>query len=130
MKILAYDPKKGKHVLVGNLVKTTLYRRVEAKHYMRILDGYGIQEPAFQDVIKKGTKFIVEIVEETKDKWKSSIGDWIKYGHVADYGHGKQRFLSLKYMQKIKEPETLFPVEVKPNISKLKEAMERNGVKL
>lgn len=130
MKILAYDPRKAKYVLVGRLVRGTLTRQVESKHYMRIVDGYGIQEHAFQEILNKKTKYIIQEVKETKDKWKSSVKDWIKHGHVADYGHGKQRFLSLKYMTKIKETEQLFPIEVNVDTNKLREAMERNGVKL
>lgn len=130
IKLITFDPRKNKRVLVGTLQGNTLIRKVEAKHYMRVVDGYGIQEPAFQEILKKKVKYIIEEVQETKDKWKSNVKDWVEHGHVADYGHGKQRFLSLKYMKRIKETPPLFPVEVNVNISKLKAAMERNGVKL
>lgn len=100
MRLTTWDPHKEKVVLVGNLVGTTLYRDVEAKHFMKILGGYGIQEVAFQTFIEKGGKYIVEKVIPTGDMWRATKEDWIRYGRVMDYGWGKQRFLSLKYMKK------------------------------
>lgn len=100
MDFLAFDPRKGKKVLVGELVGDTLFRDVEARHYMRVLDGYGIQEPAFQELVEKNIKYIVIKVKSTRDCYKANIDDWKIKGRVAEYGHGKQRFLSLKYMKR------------------------------
>lgn len=100
MKLLTWDTRKEKQVLVGNISGDTLFRNVFANHFMRLLNGYGIQEVAFQEAIEMGVKWIVEKVSPTGDMWRSSIKDWKLHGRVADYGHGKQRFLSMKFMSK------------------------------
>lgn len=67
---------------------------------MNILGGYGIQEVAFQEFLERGGEYIIEKVLPTNDMWKSSKKDWLEHGRVMDYGWGKQRFLSLKFMSK------------------------------
>jgi hypothetical protein len=104
MKLLCYDPKKNKQVLVGELIGNTLFRDVEPEHFMRIVQGYGIQEVAFQEILKKEVKFIILKETHTDKRWKADVETWKKKGKVADYGHGKQRFLSLSYMNDRKNP--------------------------
>lgn len=104
MKILTYDPKKGKKVLCGNLVGDTLFRDVEAKHFMQVLQGYGIQEVVFQEILSMGVKYIILKETHTDKRWKADTETWRLKSKVADYGHGKQRFLSLKYMHDRKNP--------------------------
>ena len=103
MKILCYDPKKEKTVLCGNTEGDTFIRIVEPKHFMNIVQGYGIQEIAFQEVLEKGIKNICLKVSTTKDNWEADIKTWLEHSKVMDFGHGKQRFLSLKYMSNKKE---------------------------
>lgn len=98
MKILDYDPKKRKMVLCGELSDGTFLRTVGSKHFMRVIGGYGIQEGAFQEILEKGCKKIVIYEAHTKNYWESDISNWLEHCHIADYGNGKQRFLSLKYM--------------------------------
>lgn len=105
MKLLTYDPAKGKTVLCGELVGDTLFRWVEPKHFMRVLQGYGIQEVAFQEMVKRGVKLIVLKETATEQKWEAHIDVWMNSSKIADYGHGKQRFLSLKFMKTHKLPE-------------------------
>jgi hypothetical protein len=97
-KLLTYDPKKGKNVLVGTITGTTLLREVTEKHFMRVVGGYGIQEPALQQARSLGVKTIIQIVKETNEKWIGTIDNWINNSKTMDFGHGKQVFLSLKYM--------------------------------
>lgn len=99
-KLLAFDPGKGKTVLCGDVIGDVFCRIVSTKHFMQIVDGYGIQESAFMQMIAKGVKKIDMFVKETKDHWLSGTQEWIDHGKVSDYGFGKQRFLSLKYMKK------------------------------
>lgn len=100
MKIYAYDPKKDKTILTGDLLDGCFYKPVTSANFMRIVDGYGIQESAFQEVCERGCKKIAITQEATRAIWYSTPDDWIEHGKVADYGSGKQRFLSLKYMTK------------------------------
>ena len=104
MKILTFDPKKNKQVLVGELMGNTLFRDVEPEHFMKVLQGYGIQEVAFQEVLKREVKFIILKETHTDKRWKADTEVWKNKGRVADYGHGKQRFLSLSYMNDRKNP--------------------------
>ena len=72
---------------------------------MRVLQGYGIQEVAFQEMMSKGVKKIVLKETHTNKNWEASVETWLENSKVADYGHGKQRFLSLKFMKDHKIPE-------------------------
>lgn len=98
-KILSFDSKKKKYILAGNLVGYTFFKNVEPKHFMRIVGGYGINEDVFQDILGKGCKDIIIKETVTKQNWKSDVRDWVEHCKIADYGSGKQRFLSLKYMK-------------------------------
>lgn len=107
MKLLTFDPAKNKKVLCGELIADTLFRDVEPKHFMQVVQGYGIQEVAFQEAMKRGVKKIVLKETHTGHQWESDIPDWILHGRVADYGHGKQRFLSTSYMHTHNTPKSL-----------------------
>jgi len=98
-KLLTWDPAKNKRVLVGNLIGDTLFRDVDPKHFMRIVNGYGIQEVAFQEIVLSGVKKIILKETKTEQQWEGDIYDWLYNSKIADYGHGKQRFLSLKFMR-------------------------------
>ncbi len=99
MKIYTKDPTKGHEVLVGEFDKAsnTLTIIKDPKvHYMRVVQGYGIQADVYIKCIPRD----LDIVIKTPDKtYRSNIKDWVEHGKTADYGHGPQRFLSLKYMQ-------------------------------
>ena len=98
MKIYSTDIKKTKTVLCGELVGDTFFRDVTPKHFMRIVGGYGISEDAFQKIIESGCKKVVIKDVVIQQLWESAIKDWIEHCNIADYGSGKQRFLSLKHM--------------------------------
>ncbi|MCK9370739.1 hypothetical protein M0R04_12590 [Candidatus Dojkabacteria bacterium] len=98
-KILSFDLRKNKYILAGNLIGNTFFKEVMPVHFMRIIGGYGISESAFQDILSKECKYIIIKESVTKQNWKSKMSDWIEHCHIADYGSGKQRFLSLKYMK-------------------------------
>lgn len=100
MKILTYDPKKKKEVLCGELIGDTLFRLVKPEHFMNVVQGYGIQEIAFQEIVHSGCKKIVLEEEGLNSGWSSEMVDWLNHSKVADYKHGKQRFLSTKYMHR------------------------------
>lgn len=99
MKLLAFDPAKKKQVLCGEIAGTSLFRWVKPEHFMRVLQGYGIQEVAFQKICEEELKMIILKEEHTGLNWEAPVEIWKLHGKVMDYGHGKQRFLSLKYMK-------------------------------
>lgn len=102
MKILTYDIRKKKTVLCGELEGETFRREVNSRHFMRVVGGYGIQEDAFQKLCEKRAKKILIHVENTSTTWESVIEDWKINSKTMDFGNGKQRFLSLKYMKEVK----------------------------
>lgn len=96
---LSFDPKKNKTVKVGLFIGNALFKEVQRQHLMRVLDGYGIQETAFNKLPDKKIEFIVLSEQwDGGNKLYSRVTDWEKLGRVMDYGNGKQRFLSRKYM--------------------------------
>lgn len=98
MELFIFDPAKKKQVLCGHIIDKTFTRVVKPEHYMNVVKGYGIQEVAFQEIKDRGVTTIVLLEEATGKKYTSSIEKWLEKGRVADYGHGKQRFISLKYI--------------------------------
>lgn len=105
IKLNVYDPKKRKLVLCGLTIGNALFREVSKKHFMRVVDGYGIQKEAFDVFREKGIERIILKEKESGLKWESSVADWRIFGRLADYGHGKQWFLSMKYMKQYTRPE-------------------------
>ena len=101
-KYLTYDPKKQKTVLIGYIENRTLYKYVVPRlHFMKKVDGYGIQYQAFLDLEKKVDKIL--IIEQPGNTWKATWSEWNKNGKAADFNSGKQQFLSMKYMHKVAE---------------------------
>jgi len=99
MKIYAYYPQEGKEMVVGDVIDTDFVKDVKSKNFMRVVQGYGIQEEGFAKIPKE-VKRIILLEKDTDKTYVSNFTDWILHGKVADYGHGKQRFLSIKYMEK------------------------------
>lgn len=96
------DPIKGK-VKVGSL-KTTpsglLFRKnvMRAKHYMRLVEGYGLQKEIF-DKFLRGKKGRIAIKEMDTGKFLiASVNTWEEHSKAGNYGDGKQIFLSERYM--------------------------------
>lgn len=85
---------------MGNKVGSTFFKTVESKHFMRVVGGYGFQYDAFACFKSEGIENIEILERHTGITWLSKPVDWFANGHIADYGRGKQIFLSLKYMHK------------------------------
>lgn len=105
-KVYCYDPKYKKPMTMGNKIGDTFFKTVEAKHFMRVVGGYGFQYDAFASFEKEGIKAIEILEHHTGNTWQSKPVDWFTHGKIADYGRGKQIFLSLKYMH-LKNKEKL-----------------------
>lgn len=109
MKIRVYttDPKDGQ-VLAGifDPEKNVLtLSRKRNRHLMRVIPGgaYAMQLDVYERALKR--KCLIRI-EEVKggggsNVYESKIEIWEANGRTGDYGRGKQRFLSLKYMTQI-----------------------------
>jgi len=97
MIIETFDEGKNKMVTCGEIVGNTYFRDVKMEHFMLKFFGFGIQDCILQKLIDDK---IANIVLRTKNKsFKSTLSDWIQHGKKANFGHGKQVFLSTRYMQ-------------------------------
>ncbi len=102
MKIVTYDPKKKKRVLCGEVKDDTFVKHVTSKHFMRICQGYGIQEVAIEKLKELGVKKVKIITEVSI--LDSKLSDWLDHDiKVMDFGNGKQRFLPIKRMKRSKK---------------------------
>lgn len=99
-KVYCFDPKYKKLMKMGTKIGDTFFKTVESKHFMRVVGGYGFQYDAFACFEAEGIKAIEILEHHTGITWQSKPGDWFAHGAIADYGRGKQIFLSLKYMHK------------------------------
>lgn len=102
MKLITFDPAIKKVVVAGKWIpeKKLFAKKVGPEHFMRVLQGYGIQNDVFQQVVKNGVHHIAFKEIHTGDVLLSRVQQWLDDGVVKDYGHGKQRFLSIKFMRR------------------------------
>jgi hypothetical protein len=97
-KVYCFDPKYKKLMKMGAKIGDTFFKTVEEKHFMRMVGGYGFQYDAFAGFENSGITKIEILERHTGETWMSKPRDWFEHGKIADYGRGKQIFLSLKYM--------------------------------
>ncbi len=96
--VKTYDKCKGHWVSAGIVVGKTYVRNVNNKHYMVKHHGYGIQSDVLKGLFKSGVRK-VKLNAKTVTL-RSSLNTWSTRGVEADYGHGKQTFLSTDFMEK------------------------------
>jgi hypothetical protein len=96
MKLYTYDPQKNKRVFVGNYneYNKCFIKRVNSKHFMRIENGYGIQEDIIQ-LLKNKNCQEVKIIPTDAQIIISKFEDWLKKP-IKNYGSGFQRFMEVK----------------------------------
>lgn len=96
---------RGRSLTIGTLRKEGdkkyFHKKVtRAKHLMRMFSAYGIQKEAFDKYLRGKDITIVIEEEDTKDTLLSEVKDWEEHASYQNYGHGRQMFLSTKYMKK------------------------------
>ena len=97
MKYLkTYDRGKKKDVSCGYIEGRTYFRDVKMEHLMLKFMGFGIQEDILGRLIQSHIQGVV--LKAKKKTFKSTLADWMRHGIVEDFGHGRQVFLSIKYM--------------------------------
>lgn len=98
-KLFCFDPRKNKTVLAGEIELDTFFKKVEPKHFMKIIQGYGIQENVIEQLKSKGIKNIKIITNVSQ--YASTLDDWLAPDiKVLDYGNGKQRFMPIHRMKR------------------------------
>lgn len=98
-KVYCYDPELKKLNLMGHKIGNKFFKTVESQHFMRRVGGYGFQYDAFAMFEQEGITEIEILERHTGNIWLSKPKEWFLHGHIADYGRGKQIFMSLKYMR-------------------------------
>lgn len=102
MKIESYDPAKKKYVFCGMLINGVFTRNVvKGLHFFRLSSSYGIQEDVIKNLAKNKCKEVVIVETDTGNKYSQDFLYWQHVAKKANYGNGKQYFLSLQYMKKI-----------------------------
>jgi len=101
LKLFTYDPQKKKTVLVGELHEDkSFHKEVKSSHFMRVCQGYGIQENVIEKLVEVGVE---KVILHTSDggKLSSKLSDWLEPDiRVMDFGAGKQRFLPVNRMRR------------------------------
>jgi len=101
IKVMTFDPAKGKEVYCGYIDGDRFYRTVNNKHYMVKENGYGMQINVLEGLVRTGVKQVV-LTTHTGTKLLSKVGSWNLKGVKRDYGSGEQIFLNTKYMEEIR----------------------------
>ncbi len=100
--VTTIDPKFNGRVRCGFIIGETFVKEVKSNNYMRVVDGYGIQENVIQGLGSHGVKTVRINNKETNRTYTAPLKTWLEVGKAADYGNGLQRFLSLKYLSETK----------------------------
>lgn len=90
--IYAFDPKKNRKIKAGIYKEGTFTKEVKSRHFMRKENGYGIQEEVIERLQELGCQTVV--IASPTNKYTSEFNKWLQQP-VKDYGHGKQRFLTV-----------------------------------
>lgn len=109
-KLYDFDPAKNKQILIGQVVGSAIVIKKTNRHYMRVVGGYGIQESAFKELERNNIEEIRIHNTDTNERWKADIETWRLKSKTANYGHGRQVFLSTSYMRPY-EVQTQYPTE-------------------
>jgi len=93
LKIIVYDPQKNKKIQAGILIDGMFIKEVSSRHFMKVEQGYGIQEEAIQILTEK--KCITVLINTPTDTYEIPFSEYLK-ATPKNYSHGLQRFVSIK----------------------------------
>jgi len=100
-KIYTFDPQKKRIVFAGIFYNRNFFKKVDQRHFMRMVQGYGIQEDVIERLLKRGCEKV--ILKTPLCLLVSNFSDWLEEDiDSIDYGSGKQVFLPVKRMKRIK----------------------------
>lgn len=104
--ITVYDAKKQKHVEVGKIGERTFYKKVNrVKHYLRIMQGYAIDEQAVRKLLEMNIDKVV-VQEDTGVQFSISLAGFMEHGINFNLGHGPQVVCPERYWRKV-DPKQL-----------------------
>ena len=100
MDMMTYDVVKKGIVKAGEFRNSVFVKEVTSRHFMKMLQAYGVQEDVIWK-LKELSCVKVRIVTPTSIL-ESDFSEWLKPDiKVADYGHGKQRFMPINRMRNV-----------------------------
>jgi hypothetical protein len=100
MRIYTTDPRKGHQVLAGEYDEETktFTRHVKPEHFVRVGQGYAIQQSVIDQLATLGCLHVILILIDGK-KIPSEFWHWTgERSFAKNLGHGWQRILPLKVM--------------------------------
>ena len=101
MEIYTTPPDKGHPVLAGEVIKDCFCKKVtRTRHYFNLVSGYAIQNDVYTQLQKLGVNRVVIFEKDTGDYLTSDLEAWIEHSGKGNWGSGRQRVLSEKYMTK------------------------------
>ncbi|KKN01571.1 hypothetical protein LCGC14_1126440 [marine sediment metagenome] len=104
MKITHHDEAKNLTITVGDYDEQSLtFTADRTGNRFNIYNGYGIQEDSFKELMEMGCREI--IITDGKDEYHSPLYRWVEKGIISDWGHGKQRFLPVRYMRDVNDKQ-------------------------
>lgn len=103
MRITAFDEAKKKDVFIGMYdAKTKIFTKpIGKEHYMTKEKGYGIQEEAVAKLYNLGCEKIHLVLETQTLEYPFPL---IDLKPAKDYGHGSQKFVTVREANVIKKP--------------------------
>ena len=103
MRITAFDEAKGKDVFIGMYdAKTKIFSKpIGKEHYMTKEKGYGIQADVVAKLFNLGCEKIHLVLETQTLEYPLEL---IDKKITKDYGHGEQKFVTIKEATVIKKP--------------------------
>lgn len=103
MRITTFDETKGKDVFVGMYDKKTkiFTKPIGKEHYMTKEKGYGIQEDTVAQLFNLGCEKIHLALETQTLEYRFTMVD---AKPAKDYGHGPQKFVTVKEATVIRKP--------------------------
>jgi len=110
-QVRVWDEGKKAMMFVGLILGTEFHRNVKKTHFMRVVQGYGLQSTAVDELRRRKVEKIV-LHHEDGYTLTSTLVDWLQPDvSTLDLGHGMQRFLPQNRMLRSgnkKQAEELF----------------------
>lgn len=98
-RVYCYDPRKSKMVHAGDVIGLTYVKVVNQKMFMRVVNGWGIQQEVFEALAELDVENINIKDLDNQCIWTTTYDTYKEHSKAADYGNGKQVFLSMKYYE-------------------------------
>jgi len=91
---------EGEPIIAGYMWGTLFRKVVDSRdHKLRILNAYGIQSEAIDQIAALGCESIDILEVDTGTTYRCSFHFWIEHAMEHDFGAGKQMFVTCEDLQ-------------------------------